>query len=277
MNIISISTGLSSALTGERVLKRFGKDETEFVFMDTLIEDEDNYRFMRECRERWGIPITILTEGRTPYQVAKDKNIIPNQKIAPCTFRLKINLFRNYLQEHHSGEDITIHIGYDYQEMNRIESTEKNYRSYGWNVDFPLLWKPYEFRPYPVVVKEDWGIEPPRMYALGYTHANCGGTCVKQGMGDWLRTLKNWPDRYMAAEEWEEAMRDHPKRKDYAILRDQTQGKVCPLTLRELRERHEKNISKDVLFDMDYHSACVVCGVGDLVSNEENYVTDNSK
>ena len=64
----------------------------------------------------------------------------------------------------------------------------------------PLLWKPYELRKYPAVARADWGIEPPRMYDLGYTHANCGGRCCKQGWGDWLRTLLNWPARYAEVE-----------------------------------------------------------------------------
>lgn len=262
MNIVSFSTGLSSALTVERVLRRYA--DIEIIFMDTKIEDADNYRFMEDCRRRWSIPITVLADGRTPYEVAKDQSIIPNQKIAPCTFRLKIEIFTAYVQEQYKSENPTIHIGYDYTELHRIPATEKNYQALGWKVDFPLLWKPYELRRYSDVVRHDWGIEPPLMYALGYTHANCGGACVKQGMGDWIRTLINFPDRYKQAEEWEQEMRKHPKRMNYAILRDQTEARVRPLTLRELRGRYEASHSAMNLFELDSKSACVVCGVGDV-------------
>lgn len=263
-HIISFSTGLSSALTCERVLTRYGKEAIVVVFMDTTIEDEDNYRFMADCKAKWGIPITILCDGRTPYQVAEDEHIIPNQKIAPCTYRLKIELFSDWLQAQ-NFEQVTIHIGYDIFEAHRCEATEKNYSQYGWLVDFPLLWKPIEYRSYSQVVREDWGIEPPRMYDQGYSHANCGGCCVKQGQGDWLRTLINFPERFQAIESWEQQMRQHPKRKEYAILRNQSNGEVKPLTLRELRLKHEKSqITQPMLFNLDSQSACVYCGVGDL-------------
>lgn len=264
MNIVSFSTGLSSALTVDRVLKNYGREQVEVIFMDTKIEDEDNYRFMDDCMKRWGsaTKITVLAEGRTPYEVSRAQHVIPNQKLAPCTFRLKIEVFTDYLKNKYKSEPLIIHIGYDYTEMHRIPATEKNYKSLGWVADFPLLWKPYELRRYSDVVRHDWGIEPPRMYLLGYTHANCGGMCVKQGQGDWIRTLINFPERYKQAEEWEQEMRDHPKRKNYAILRDQTEATVKPLTLKELRERYEASQGQMNLFELDTKSSCVVCGVG---------------
>lgn len=172
-HIVSFSTGLSSALTVERVLARHGKASTRIVFMDTTIEDEDNYRFMDDCKNRWGVPITVLREGRDPYQVAKDKQIIPNQKIAPCTFVLKIEMFRAYLKQ--ITGPLTIHIGYDVFEAHRCKATQENYEAEGWKVAFPLLWKPIEYRPYVRICREDWGIEPPRTYDLGFSHANCLG------------------------------------------------------------------------------------------------------
>ena len=261
-HVVSFSTGLSSALCVERVHKRYSADSMRVVFMDTLIEDNDNYRFAKEMYSRWlqdGIELVFLTEGREPYRVARDHNIIANQKLAPCTFELKIEPFVKYL-ESLSG-DLTIHISYDFTEVARCEATRKNYEARGWSVDFPLLWKPYEMRPYSEVARTDWGIEPPRMYEQGYSHANCGGVCVKQGQGDWLRTLINYPERYAKAEQWEREMRDHPVRKDYALLRDQSNGTVKPMTLETLRKRNEgQSQLQPSLFD----NGCVVCGVGDF-------------
>lgn len=263
-HVVSFSTGLSSAITAERVLQRYRPEDTSIIFMDTTIEDDDNYRFMDDCQERWPVPIIRLCDGRTPYQVAEDHHIIPNQKIAPCTRELKIDLFTNWLTEQNFS-DVTIHIGYDIEEVHRCGPTEAAYNAQGWQVDFPLLWKPYEVRKYTQVARQDWGIEPPRMYKLGYSHANCGGCCVKQGQGDWLRTLLNFPERFYQAEEWEQEMRDHPTRKNYAILRDQTGGEVKPLTLRELRLRYEADRKLQPTL-LDYNSPCVYCGVGDLLS-----------
>ena len=257
--IVSFSTGLSSAITAERVQQRFGK--AEIVFCDTTIEHPDNYRFMEDVRERWlreyGNDITILKEGRDPFQLFEDKHIIPNSKIAPCTFTLKIDLFAKYVKP---LKPSTIYIGYDYTEIHRFDATKRNWNEQGFEVDFPLMWKPYEMRPYTHVCREDWGIEPPKMYELGYTHANCGGRCVKQGIGDWLRTLINYPELYRMAENWENEMRKHGKRKNYAILREEKQKARIALPLSELRKRYEgKSQIQPELFD--FESGCVHCGV----------------
>jgi hypothetical protein len=285
-HIISFSTGLSSALTVERVLERYGRSNTHIVFMDTQVEDEDNYRFLRDCQNRWGKEIFVLTEGRTPRQVAEDKHIIPNQKLAPCTFELKIDMFRRWLHQSYgqgifidfrgvsilfARNPVTIHIGYDIFEVHRCEKTRKNYEAAGWNVDFPLLWSPIEHRPYTQIVQDDWSIKPPRTYEMGFSHANClKQLCFKAGQADAIRFLINFPDRYRDQESWEQMMRDHPTRKNYAILRNQSNGKVTPLTLKELRERYEREINKQpMLFNFDQQSpACVSCGIGDLVTNK---------
>lgn len=268
MNIVSFSTGLSSALTVERVVARHGADNTRIVFMDTRIEDDDNYRFMRDCSVRWenkyGVRIEILAEGRTPYEVFVDEHVIPNNRVAPCTRRLKINLFVAYMKEHfgENNPDITIHIGYDYSELHRVEATRRNYNNLGWNVDFPLMWKPIETRDYATVVKQDWGIDAPRMYSMGYSHANCGGRCVKQGKNDWLRTLKMFPERYAEIEQWEQDMRLNPVNSKYTIVARVKHGVKIPITLKQLREEYESRTEISLL-DLE-NETCVVCGVGDI-------------
>lgn len=258
-HIASFSTGLSSAVMVERLLARYGKDAVTVVCMDTLIEDDDNYRFSQDMMLRWGVDFVWLREGRDPYQVGEDQHVIPNQKLAPCTRKLKIEPFTKYLAA--LDGPLTVHIGFDYSEVHRCAATDKNYNALGYATDYPLLWKPLEHRPYAQVARQDWGIEPPRMYGMGYTHANCGGRCVKQGKGDWLRTLINFPERYAEAEAWEAKMRQNPTNAAYALLRDQTDGEVRPMTLRELREEYEAGQSAP-LFTLDRASACVVCGVG---------------
>ena len=254
-HIVSFSSGLSSAITAVRVLDKH--PDALLVFMDTNFEDEDNYRFMSDFENRFGVKIMRLADGRTPYEVSRAEHVIPNNSLAPCTFRLKIDLFKNFLL--YLGREATIYIGYDYSEMHRIASTTKNYEDMGYKVDYPLLWKPLETRRYTDVVRIDWGIEAPRMYRLGYTHANCGGRCVKQGQGDWIRTLINFPERFAEIEAWENDMRKNEVNSNYALLKSQTLEGRKPLTLTELRERYEREHNDPVLFDMQ--SACVVCGV----------------
>lgn len=260
LHIVSFSTGILSALALQRVQKRYGKNFVMGVFMDTNFEDNDNYRFMRDVEEYLGIEMFAIVDGRNPYEVSRAEHVIPNSRVAPCTRRLKIEPFQNFLKGL-SEKDITIHIGYDFSEMHRCEPTRKNYEALGYKVDFPMLWKPYEFRKYETVMREEWNIEPPRMYRMGYTHANCGGRCVKQGQGDWIRTLINWPERYAEIEKWESDMRENPVNAKYAILKSRTGGETHALTLRELRETYEAG-KLGALTTLDEQSACVVCGIG---------------
>jgi hypothetical protein len=259
-HVVSFSTGILSALALERVINRYGRESVTGIFMDTRFEDDDNYRFMADVEKYLQIEIVKIQEGRDPYEVSHAEHVIPNSRVAPCTTRLKIEPFREWLKE--QEKPITVHIGYDYAEMHRCEPVRRNYEGLGYSVDFPMLWQPYEFRDYKIIMREDWGIEPPRMYAIGYTHANCGGRCVKQGHGDWIRTLLNFPERYAAIEQWEAEMRENPTNEKYAILKDRSGGGLAPLTLRELRERYAAK-QTPTLFEMDTNSACVTCGMGE--------------
>jgi hypothetical protein len=82
------------------------------------------------------------------------------------------------------------------------------------------------------------GIEPPRLYKLGFPHNNCGGFCVKAGQAQFAKLLEHFPDRY----------RDHERKEwetreiigsDVTILRDRRGGKTKPMTLTAFRERVE--------------------------------------
>lgn len=268
--VVSFSTGLSSALTVERVLERFGARDTYIVFMDTLIEDADNYRFAEEMQARWydvygAENFITLTEGRNPYQVSSDENMIFNQRRHPCTRILKIEPFMKWLA---TMGDCVVYIGIDFSEIDRCEAITRNYNAAGYEVEYPLLWKPIEFRPYHLVARQDWGIEPPLMYDQGYSHANCGGRCVAQGQGDWIRTLVHRPEVYREVEEWEREMRKRPGLENYAIVRDQSNNTVTPLTLKELRERYENETADQfMLTNLDFsQGACVRCGIGDFVA-----------
>lgn len=256
--VISLSSGLSSAVMAEIVLRRH--PGAYVVFMDTLVEDEDNYRFLDEWLEVFEAQRFVrLSDGRTPQEVWEEKQILPNQKIAPCTVELKIKPFRNWL-ETLSG-DTTVCIGFDYDEAHRCNKCTKAYNEAGYAVAYPLIDWEIPARSYVDICREEWGIKPPVMYEQGYSHANCGGCCCKQGIGDWLRTLKHRPDRFDSSEQWEEAARQ--RHGDYAFLRDQTGGTVTPLPLPELRQRWKSGtISNRVLNRLDFQSPCVSCGVG---------------
>jgi len=89
------------------------------------------------------------------------------------------------------------------------------------------------------------GIAPPRLYAMGFAHNNCGGFCVKAGQGHFATLLRELPERYAEHEANEERIRVFLG-KDVSMLTDRRgDGVKKPLTLRALRERIQSGAQID--------------------------------
>jgi hypothetical protein len=262
--VVSLSGGLASAVSADRAIRRYGRDRVQVRFADTRWEDEDLHRFKADLMARWGGDLAVLRDGRTPLQVAEDKQIIPNAHVAPCARELKIDLMN--AQDHAGAKPVTVLMGLDWREMARVERRLEEYApkaAEGIFVDFPLLWKPYEFRPYYDVVKHDWGIRPPRLYDLGFPHNNCGGRCVKQGASEWLRLRRYFPERFAEVRDWEQAQRAKGgARATFAILRDRTGGQSHPVTLAELEARADAHQLDELPLSPDDRTSCF-CGDGE--------------
>jgi 3'-phosphoadenosine 5'-phosphosulfate sulfotransferase (PAPS reductase)/FAD synthetase len=238
-HIVSLSGGVSSAVAANRVIERYGKEKVLLWFADTSWEDEDLYRFLDDLQSYWGMTAFYYQEGRNPLQVAQDEHIIPNQRLAPCTFRLKIQPFVRYLAT--QPKPVTIHLGLDWTETHRMDAPRKRYEELeGVLVDFPLMWEPIETRSYHEIVRS-WGIEIPRLYTMGFPHNNCGGRCVKQGVAEWKRLRRFMPERFAEVKEWEDAQRAKGgKLANYAICRTEKGGITRPLPLAEIEAQDEK-------------------------------------
>lgn len=248
--IVSLSGGVASAVAAERAIERYGRERVTLWFADTSWEDDELHRFMAECMQRWGGDLVRYCDGRNPLQVAEDKRIIPNQRIAPCTLELKIKPFVKFLKT--IPKPVTVLLGLDWREQHRMARPKANYEAIeGVTVDYPLMWKPIEYRPYQEVVRVDWGIEPSASYAQGYAHDNCGKRCVKQGVGDWNRLRFTNPERFAEVRDWEQAQRAKGgARAAYAICRDSTGGDVTPLTLLEIEQRAQPSEDEPSTEDM---------------------------
>lgn len=244
-HIVSYSGGLGSAITAKMVVDRFGKENTILLFADTLMEDEDLYRFNSDIETILDVSITTIEEGRTPWQVFEDVKYIGNTKVDPCSRVLKRDLIRKWLGSNYTPEDVTVWIGIDCTEMHRLEPVvEKN--------------KPYRYRSALIErnvfltesLKQAWCdamyVKAPRLYKMGFAHNNCGGFCVKAGQGQFKKLFDNLPDRYLHHEQKEQdAMNRNKNLKPF--LRKTINGKLHYLTLKEFRVNHlEKNsLSED--------------------------------
>ena len=242
-HIVFFSSGIGSWVAAKRVVERHGAEQVALLFADTGIEDEDNYRFLHEAAENIGAPLHIVADGRTPWDVFKDRRWIGNSRVAQCSEELKQKTCKKWLAEHDPEGLATLYVGIDWTEVHRIPAIEK-----GWSprtVLAPLCEAPYLDKRIMIDMAKAAGIEPPRLYSLGFSHANCGGFCVRGGQGHFATLLRAFPDRYAEHEQKELDLRDYLETES-TILTEVVAGEKRGLTLRDLRLRIEASEQVDM-------------------------------
>lgn len=234
-HVVLFSTGLSSAFVLDRVQQECGKENTVALFTDTLWEDEDNYRFMREVIAYLGATLEYRADGRTPEQVWFDTRFLIAPKGTRCTIDLKTKLTVRYVEEATlAGFDPMLYFGIGANEAHRAVGL--GYRYAPAECRFPLIDHPLTNQEMTIICEREWGIQVPRMYKLGFSHANCGGRCIKGGQSHWRHLLNIWPERYAEVEEIERRFRREING-DIAILQDRRGGEKRYVTLEEFRKR----------------------------------------
>ncbi|WP_051022249.1 hypothetical protein [Nocardia pneumoniae] len=250
MHVVQFSTGAGSAEVAWRVVEQYGPDQVILLTADTMAEDADNWRFGREVADRLGCQWVRISDGRTPMQVGRDLRCVPNNRLAVCSRVLKRELLRRYMDEHFDPAATIVYLGFDWTEPERHQRSIAPWRP--WVIRSPLLDPPYTPKPELLEVFRRRGIEPPRLYRLGFHHANCGGGCVRGGQAQWRLLLTVDRQRYLEWENEENTTRT-VLGKDVAILRDRTDGTSKPLPLTVFRQRIEQQPD---LFDVDDWGAC---------------------
>lgn len=242
-HVVMFSGGAGSWAAARRVVAEYGRKRTTLLFADTLIEDPDLYRFIHEAAQDVGVPLTRIADGRTIWEVFKDKRFLGNSRIDPCSEILKRNLMRKWIETNFDPRTTSVHLGIDWTESHRMDNVSVRWEP--WRVRAPMCEAPFVDKEHVLTALRVAGIEPPRLYALGFAHNNCGGGCVKAGIGHFKLLLDKLPEVYEEWERNEQEMREYLG-KDVAILRDRSGGGVRPLPLLELRQRVEgKTIEVD--------------------------------
>ncbi len=303
-HVVMFSGGRGSYAAALRVAERHGTDGLVLLFADVRGEDEDTYRFLVEsAADVLGIQLdpvdpgdaprlayaaqaaqvpalAWVVDGRTIWDVFRDKRYLGNSRIANCSAELKQKPSRAWLDEHADPSVTTIHVGIDWSEQHRLAGVRHGYahpadrkctgecrslwdRRTGarlegpgcrhllwdspWRVEAPLCDEPYVDAEQFLA---DRGVRRPRLYDLGFAHGNCGGGCVRSGMGAFLNLLEVMPERYAEWEANEEAMRTFLG-KDVTIVREWPKEGPRPITLQRLRERQEaRNVDPVELLDV---------------------------
>jgi 3'-phosphoadenosine 5'-phosphosulfate sulfotransferase (PAPS reductase)/FAD synthetase len=255
--VVMFSGGLVSWGTAKRVVERHGAADLTLLFTDTRIEDPDLYRFLEEAAadvfRNMPARLVRLADGRTPWEVFRDRRMIGNTNADICSRILKRELADRWLKEHCDPADTVVYVGLDWTEEHRFDDGQgggarHRYRANGWRAEAPLTERPYLDRRDLKAMLQQAGIRIPRLYELGFEHNNCGGFCIKAGQAHFAHLLRTLPARYAWHEDKEEEIRVYLG-KDVAILRDRRGGETRPMTLRQFRERIEAGGQYD-LFDL---------------------------
>lgn len=247
--VVFYSGGALSWAAASRTIERHGRDGLTLLFTDTQMEDGDLYRFLDDSERSLGVPITRITAasmgvkingeaaGPTPWDVFRQKRMIGNTRMDPCSEMLKRKPAHAYL-DLAVGPGATLVFGIDWTEMHRLDGLKRRYGEMGYAVEAPMCDAPWRSKSDVLKMMRAEGLEPPRLYAMGFAHNNCGGFCVRAGQGHFATLLRQMPERYAEHERREQELRDMLG-KDVAILRDRTGGTTRGMPLSEFRQRQE--------------------------------------
>ena len=234
-HVVFFSGGLSSYFTALAVAKQHGTERLKLLFTDTCYEDEDLYRFLVESAVDVGGELIWLRDGRNIWDVFYDVKFLGNSRLDPCSRVLKREPARKWIHDTYPDpSSVVLYLGMNFDEKGRWERSQRYWEPY--KVDSPLLQEHGLDRNEMLRRCEARGIEPPRLYEMGFPHNNCGGFCIKAGMAQFKMLLEEMPERYAEEEANEEAFREWIG-KDVSILRDRRGGESKPMTLRRFRNR----------------------------------------
>jgi len=239
--IVSFSGGLGSFEALRRCLKKHGPENTIGIFADVgrvfengrnvCGEDDDLYRFLYETEQL--LDFRILRLRHPKYKNIWDaffgERFMGNTRLDTCSKFLK----REVIQKWRKDKAPVLHtmvIGFSWEEKSRVEQYQK-FVPDSW---FPNCEPPYKTNEDIAEWLEERGIKRPRLYRDGFSHNNCGGLCVKGGLGQLHDVWRLRPWVYEYAERKENQFRSEINPKA-TIFRHHK----LPITMSALREMFE--------------------------------------
>lgn len=202
------SAGAASAVT-----TKLAKPDV-IAYCDTGTEDVDNIRFFEDCERWFGKTITTLKNERysDAWAVWEKECYLSGIYGAPCTRLLKVMP----RLEFQNPDDVHL-FGYtaDGPDVKRADQLRESFPDL--TIRYPLIEMGINKRAC-LALLSGAGIRPPRVYAMGFPHANCI-PCVKATSPNyWSLVRKEFPAEF-------ERMVELSRRLDVRLTR--IKGKRC--------------------------------------------------
>lgn len=262
--VVSFSGGLSSFEALRRCLEKHGHENTVAVFANVGSvqedgvtvsgEDDDLFRFKDDVARLLQVEITELRHHK--YQHVWDaffgERFMGNNRLDTCSKFLKREVIHNF--QNQLGEAVVPVIGFSWLELNRVEQ----YRKYSPNAWFPLTEPPYTDNDKISEWLRERGVEPPMSYQ-SFVHNNCGGFCVKMGLGQAWDLWKTSIHRWMYNERKEAEFREKINPKATIFRRHKK-----PITMAKLRESFEAGFKPKTAGYEGCGGRCMVPSQGEL-------------
>jgi 3'-phosphoadenosine 5'-phosphosulfate sulfotransferase (PAPS reductase)/FAD synthetase len=214
------SGGITSAVACKIGIDLYGKENVRVIFIDTHNEDDDTYRFMKDCADWYGIEIETIssTKHESVQAVWLKYKALNNASGAVCSSEMKRQVRENWQKENTWNHQV---FGFELDEAKRAKGMVLNHAK--TKPIFPLMMYGLNKKDCIDIVSKA-GIDPPNMYKLGFLNNNCFKTgCVQGGIGYWQKMKRDFPDKFNAMAEMEHRITDK-KGKPVTMLKDQSKG-----------------------------------------------------
>ena len=214
------SGGITSAVACKIGVDLYGKENMRIIFIDTMNEHKDTYRFMNDCAEWYGIEIETIKHDKfnSIEEVWIKNKALNNSTGAICSSTLKKTVREKWQKDNTWKHQI---FGFDLKESKRALGMVLNHPK--TKPIFPLMM--YGLNKEDCIKRvQEADIIVPSAYTLGYLNNNCLGKnfgCVQGGIGYWQKILRDNKEAFDKRAELEHKLTDL-KGKPVTMLKDQS-------------------------------------------------------
>lgn len=216
------SGGVTSAVACKIAIDLFGLERCTILMIDTKNEDDDTYRFKRDCEQWYRKGIETISAIPDRYGSIQDvwrKYLSLNVAHgAICSTELKREVRIRWQKENEYSAQV---FGFEFtkKEMNRALAMSINYPDS--LPIYPLLMMGWDKTKCIEIITEA-GISIPNSYKSGLRNNNCFKTlCVQGGVGYWQKAKRDFPEKFNAMAVMEHEL-TNKKGKPVTMLKDQS-------------------------------------------------------